>query len=190
MRGVRAALVVMRGKDLERRIELQQLAEETVVSCSGSPVGRSVRPVAPISSVSPVKTRSSTTRHIESRGMAGRVDGVKAQIADREHLAVVEPKPGERRRALRDASPRARERLAQLLGRREMIGMRMRVDDIVDAHARLASPSPDSARSGGFPGRSARRRRYRCSRPDRIGSRPWRLARKSSKNPSRHPRRR
>ena len=61
-RRMAATLVVVRRINEQRRIEPQQPAEQAVVQPSGSPLGRSVRPVAPISSVSPVKMRSSSTR--------------------------------------------------------------------------------------------------------------------------------
>lgn len=69
--------------------------------------------------------------------MAGRVDGVEAQLAERQHLAIIEPKPGERRRALVMHDHRNLECLAQLLGGGKVIGMGVRVDDIVDTYAGL-----------------------------------------------------
>ena len=63
---------------------------------------------------------------------------MQAQFADGEHVAIIEPKPGEWRRTLLMHDDGNVEHRAQDLRRRKMIGMRMRVDDVMDANALLA----------------------------------------------------
>ena len=60
------------------------------------------------------------------------------QLSDGEHLAVVEREIDERRRAEPMHRDRHVEAMRELLRRREVIGVRMRIDQVMDAQA-LAS---------------------------------------------------
>ena len=99
-RRVAAALVVVRRIDLAARGRASAAFRTGCRTAPpGSPVGRSVRPVPPISSVSPVKTRSSATRHIESRVWPGVCSTCSRSLPTTQHLAVVDAHVDARRRA-------------------------------------------------------------------------------------------
>ncbi len=65
------------------------------------------------------------------------MDGMEAQLAQHQHLTIVEPQSNEGRRALAIHDHGDIERSPQPLGGGEMIRVGVRVDDIVDAHPRL-----------------------------------------------------
>ncbi len=104
-------------------------------SAPGSPLGRSVRPVAPIRSVSPVNSRSSTVRHIESRVCPGVCSTLSRRASHRQHLTVIEREIDERRGARAVHDDGDIEPRGELLRRGEVIGVRVGVDQVVDAQS-------------------------------------------------------
>ena len=146
--GVRAAFVLVRGEYLQCRIEHEHAWNRLSCKAPASPLGKSVRPVAPISSVSPVKMRSSTRQAHGIVGVPGGIHRLQAQIA--------RPPTNRRLRgADRQKGPgcamhdHRRVELTRELSRRgEMIRVRMRVDEIAEAQAMLAPPRRCSGRSG------------------------------------------
>src|ERR1700734_546636 len=99
------------------------------LSCNAaaSPLGKSVRPVAPINSVSPVKTRSSRHRHMESLVCPGVYNDC------RRRRPTTNKSPPSRRRTRAVHDDRRVELIRELPRRGEMISMRMRVDEITKA---------------------------------------------------------
>ena len=101
-------------------------------SASGSPVGRSVRPVrADQERVAREDPVLQPQTHRIAR-VAGRVHRGQPQVADREDVAVVEPHIRERRRTVAMHDDRYAGRPAEVVRRREMVGVRMRVDHVTD----------------------------------------------------------
>ena len=101
-------------------------------SASGSPVGRSVRPVRAdqqrVAGEDPVLEPQA---HRVTRVPRG-VHRGQPQIADREDIAVVEPHVRKRRRAVAMHDDRDARRLAKVMRRGEMIRVCVRVDDVAD----------------------------------------------------------
>ena len=126
-------LVVVRGKHLQRRVELQDAVEQAVVERVriarrqvGAARGADQQRVAREQPVADVNARrvARVTR---------RVDDLQAQVADREHVAVVDAQRRVRRRGERVHDDGHVEPRRELVRGREVIGMRVRVDEITNA---------------------------------------------------------
>ena len=117
-------------------------------AASGSPVGRSVRPGAAdqqgVAGEHPVLDHQA---HRIAR-VAGRVQGPQPQLADQQHVAVVEAQVGVGRRAERGASPPARPAPGRA-ARRPRSGRRgCGCRSHSGCAGRRAPPAPGSGRSG------------------------------------------
>ena len=134
----RRVLVVVPGVDGERLVELQQLPEQAVVERLGI-AGRQIGPPGGAAEQR-VARQHAVGEHERDRvlGVARRGDGAHPQAARDERLAVVDPHVdvGRDARAVHDA--RDAEPSRELARRREVIRVRVRVDDVVDADAGLA----------------------------------------------------
>ena len=79
-----------------------------------------------MSSVSPVNTRSSTRRHIESAVLPGRVHRLQRAACPSTNIRRLQPQVDEGRGAGAMHDDRHAELARQLLGCREMVGVRVR----------------------------------------------------------------
>ena len=156
-RRCRAALVVVRrDRPAASGRACSSLLNRLSYSASGSPVGRSVRPVPPISSVSPVNTRSVDDAGTSNpRVWPGVCSTCRRSSPTMSISPSSTPQVDERARGSRGASRPARRAAApSSCARGEVIGVGVGVDDVADAQAVAARPAPGSDRSGAAPDRS------------------------------------
>ena len=134
-RRVAAPLVVVRRVDEQRRIELEQLAEQAVVErlrVAGRQIG-----AAGAADQQRVAGEDAILADQAHRvgGVAGRVQHLQAQLAEDDRLAVVDAHRDPGRRAGAVHHGHRAELLGEPARRREVVGVGVGVDDEADAQA-------------------------------------------------------
>ncbi len=130
-----AVLVFVRGMHLQRRVEPQQAVEQAVVERIRIPcrqVGTSG--AADEQGIAREHTVLDAQTHRVAR-VPGSVQRLQAQASHHQQLAVIEAQIDERRRAQAMHRDRNVESARKLLCGGEMVGVRVRVDDVVDAQS-------------------------------------------------------
>ena len=134
--GARALLfVVVRGKHLELGVELQDPVEEAVVERLGI-AGRQIGASRPADQerVAREEAIAREKAHRIAR-VARRVDRLHPDAADHEHVAVLQAQVRKGRRAVAEHHDGHAELPGDLVRRREMIGVRVRVDHVAKRQA-------------------------------------------------------